>query len=159
MNESASYNITVRFGEFDGESCYEARVKELPDITEYADSFQEAYELALDSITTTANLLAEIGRTMPAPAHVTSDYSGRVTLRIPKTLHGSLAQMADDEGVSLNQLMVSVLAAFRGFGSAMDESGAGWMEVIDCEKAQSPVRTSTNIVSFNERKYPQVANW
>lgn len=117
MNKSASYNITVRFGEFDGDAYYEARVKELPDIAEYADSFQEAYELALDSITTTANMLAEIGRKMPEPAVMDTDYSGRVTLRIPRTLHGTLAQMADDEGVSLNQLMVSVLSAFRGFGS------------------------------------------
>lgn len=117
MNKSASYNITVRFGEFDGDAYYEARVKELPDIAEYADSFQEAYELALDSITTTANMLAEIGRKMPEPAVMDTGYSGRVTLRIPRTLHGTLAQMADDEGVSLNQLMVSVLSAFRGFGS------------------------------------------
>ena len=89
-----------------------------------------------------------------------TDYSGRVTLRIPRSLHGSLTQIAGDEGVSLNQLMVSVLAAFRGFGSAMDESGAGWMDVIDCEKVDSPVRTSSNVVSFSEQKYPQkAANW
>lgn len=67
MIESARYNINVRFGEFDSEVCYEARVKELPDIAEYADSYQEAYELALDSIATTAELMAEQGRKMPEP--------------------------------------------------------------------------------------------
>lgn len=97
-----------------GELCFEAKVKELPDLAEYADSWQEAYELALDAIDTTATLLAEQGRDMPVPASGVEDYSGRVTLRVPRTLHRSLALMAEDEGVSLNQLMVSALADFRG---------------------------------------------
>jgi len=46
------------------------------------------------------------------------NFSGRVTLRLPKTLHCSLAQKADDEGVSLNHLLLSVLSAFRGFDAA-----------------------------------------
>jgi len=70
--------------------------------------------LALDSITTTAAMLAEQGRAMPAPI-ATPHYSGRLTLRVPRTLHRSLAIMAEEDNVSLNHLTVSVLATFRGF--------------------------------------------
>jgi len=36
-------------------------------------------------------------------------YSGRVTLRVPKALHAQLDRLADEQGVSLNQLMSSAL--------------------------------------------------
>jgi predicted HicB family RNase H-like nuclease len=37
-------------------------------------------------------------------------YSGKVSLRMPKSLHRDLALLAAAEGVSLNQLMVVTLA-------------------------------------------------
>jgi hypothetical protein len=39
------------------------------------------------------------------------EYSGRFNVRIPKTLHAALANEADAEGVSLNQLVVAKLAS------------------------------------------------
>lgn len=127
MIDATAYTISIRRAEFDGEDCYEARVKELPDLAEYADSYTEAYELALDAIETTATLLEEQGRRMPAPAIPVDDYSGRVTLRLPKTLHRSLASKADDEGISLNHLLVSVLSTFRGFDAALQEDRDNWV--------------------------------
>jgi hypothetical protein len=39
MNVDAyAYNITIRRGEFEGETLFEARVKELPDLIEYGES-------------------------------------------------------------------------------------------------------------------------
>ena len=136
--DATNYSITVRHGDFGGELCFEAKVKELPDLAEYADSWQEAYELALDAIDTTATLLAEQGRDMPLPASGVEDYSGRVTLRVPRTLHRSLALMAEDEGVSLNQLMVSALADFRGFSAG---AVAQWRVVpVTQTPAENPAR-------------------
>jgi RNA polymerase sigma-B factor len=37
-------------------------------------------------------------------------HSGRLLLRMPKTLHAELAARSDKEGVSLNQYIVSALA-------------------------------------------------
>lgn len=37
-------------------------------------------------------------------------YSGKVNLRMPKSLHRDLARRAEEEGVSLNQFMVVALA-------------------------------------------------
>lgn len=135
MNDARNYSISVRFGSFDGDDCFEARVHELPDVVEYADSYKEAYDLALDTIATTAKMFNEKGLSMPAAQEPLEDYSGRVTLRLPKSLHRSLALKAEAEDISLNQLLVSVLSAFRGFDAAMTEGGKGWADATSERKS------------------------
>ncbi|WP_294030805.1 type II toxin-antitoxin system HicB family antitoxin [Thiolapillus sp.] len=119
MIDPHAYNITVRRGDFEGELCFEARVKELPDLAEYGDTFEEAYQLAIDAIETTAEIFAEKGKAMPMPKDVPDEYSGRVTLRLPISLHRALAEAAENEGVSLNQHLVNTLAYFSGFAAAV----------------------------------------
>ena len=50
MLDASKYTITVRKGIFDDEECFEARIAEFPDICEYGNSFDEAYNLAIDSV-------------------------------------------------------------------------------------------------------------
>ena len=92
-----AYNITVRECVFEGEPLFEARVKELPDVREYAESAQEAYDLTIDTIETAAGMFAETGRPVPPPTSPQDEFSGRVTLRIPRSLHRALASAAEDE--------------------------------------------------------------
>jgi predicted HicB family RNase H-like nuclease len=120
MIDASKYTITVRKGYFDGEECFEARVAELSDVAEYADSFEEAYTLAIDTIETTAELFAEQGKSMPAPIIPADDYSGRVTLRLSKSLHRALAKAADNENVSLNQHLTNILNYYAGYAQAAD---------------------------------------
>jgi predicted RNase H-like HicB family nuclease len=114
MFDPHRYAITIRQAEFDGQTLYEAKVRELPDIAEYAETHEEAYELAIDALTGTAEALAEQGRPMPEPVQSEEEYSGRITLRLPKSLHRRLAESAEAEAVSLNQYMLSVLAESGG---------------------------------------------
>lgn len=44
------------------------------------------------------------------PESFEQQHSGRLLLRMPKSLHGRLAAQASCEGVSLNQLAVSILS-------------------------------------------------
>lgn len=141
MTDAAAYNIVIRKGEFEGEICFEARVTEFPDIAEYADSYEEAYALAIDTIEVSAIALAEQGKPMPAPYIPADDFSGRVTLRIPKTLHRSLAQTADAEDVSLNQHLVNILSYYSGYANAM-EHGV-WREA-----AIPPQKKANNVLPF-----------
>lgn len=39
-----------------------------------------------------------------------TDYSGRLLVRMPPALHAELARRAAEQGVSLNQLVVTLLA-------------------------------------------------
>lgn len=110
MFDANRYTIVIRRAEFDGQALYEVKVRELPDIAEYAESHEEAYALALDALNATAGAFAEQGREMPPPFQSEEEYSGRITLRLPKTLHRLLAEKADEEAVSLNQYMLNVLA-------------------------------------------------
>ncbi len=112
-----AYNITVRRDSFEGEVLFEARVKELPDLAEYAESYEDAYSLAVDAIETAAEAFAEKGRKFPAAIVPADDFSGRVTLRLPRSLHRVLAETSDVEGVSLNQHLVNVLSYYSGFAA------------------------------------------
>jgi len=108
------YNITIRKGVFDNEVSYEARAKEFPGISAFESSAQEAYEYVIDAIETLEVMHNEKGTPMPSPFAPEDDYSGRVTLRIPKSLHRQLAEAADDDGVSLNQYINSQLSYALG---------------------------------------------
>ena len=148
-----AYNITIRRDTFEGEVLFEARVKELPDLAEYGENYEEAYTLAVDTIETAAEAFAEKGRRFPTPMAPADEFSGRVTLRLPRSLHRALAETADTEGVSLNQQLVNVLSYFSGFaaGSQM-ESLSVWRTVSSAQVAGNTARSHLRIVRDDDLK-------
>lgn len=125
-----AYNINIRRDTFEGEVLFEARVKELPDLAEYVETYAEAYDLAVDTIETAAAAYSEQGRTFPEALVPADDFSGRVTLRLPRSLHRAVAAAAEDEGVSLNQHLVNVLSYFSGFAASRQiETPAPWLSM------------------------------
>ncbi|MCL6447840.1 MAG: type II toxin-antitoxin system HicB family antitoxin [Armatimonadetes bacterium] len=54
----------------------------------------------------------ELGRSVPEP--ITGDFSGQLRIRIPKSLHRTLAERAKEEKVSLNQYISYQLARAEG---------------------------------------------
>lgn len=114
MSMNYDYTIVVRRITEDAETYFEARVREFPDLAEYADDPHEAYELAVDALETTEKWFAEHGKSLPAPAVEETEFSGRVTLRVAKSLHRILAEAATLEGVSLNQHIVNALSFGAG---------------------------------------------
>lgn len=155
----ADYSITVRQVNLDGEPVFEARIRELPDVVEYADRADEAYDLALDSIETTAIVLAEQGRPMPPPFEPVDDYSGRVTLRLPRSLHRSLADGAEAEGVSLNQHLVSMLAYQAGTRSGQaDLERDPWISG-GTTTLSGPARKGTHLRIVHSSDDPDTDEW
>lgn len=136
--DAQNYSITVRKGVFEGEECFEARVREFPDLTEYADSFDEAYDLAIDAIETTIAIFQEKNKPVPTPIEVTDDFSGRVTLRMPKSMHQAYSQWAESEDASLNQLIVNCLSHALGAFSTRHINGYQTVitNVVSIEKAR-----------------------
>lgn len=135
-----AYNITIRRDSFDGDVLFEARVKELPDLAEYGETYDEAYSLAVDAIQTAAEAFAEKGRAFPVAIVPADDYSGRVTLRLPRSLHRSLAESAEAEGVSLNQHLVDVLSYYSGFAAARQKDDATPWHSISVQPFTKPRR-------------------
>lgn len=149
------YNITIRLGEFEGEECYQATVKEIPSLSEYADTYEEAYALITDAIETLSEMYAEQGKVFPEPQTVTStEYSGRVTLRLPRSLHETIAESAENEGISLNSLISNVLAAYTGFGMGFKKTIENWHDL-----QSTPTHNSMRVAEIIEfQEYKQVAN-
>jgi predicted HicB family RNase H-like nuclease len=110
MNKPSEYGVSVRLVRRDGEETYEARVAELPDVVAFGDTYGEAYELALESIEGLQEQFADIGRDFPVPEAPETDFSGRITLRMSKSMHAAAHRRASADGVSLNQWIVEAVA-------------------------------------------------
>jgi predicted HicB family RNase H-like nuclease len=52
----------------------------------------------------------ESGAPIPEPTPAVPDVSGKMLLRMPRSLHQRLLQRAAEEGTSANQLAVAILA-------------------------------------------------
>lgn len=113
MNKQELFGYSVnliRLAEEDGGGWF-AEVPELKGcIADGSDPDQ-----ALNSLKNVVEIWLEVAqeekKEIPSPRiYVDSEYSGKFTLRIPKTLHRLLAQHADREGVSLNQYVLSLVA-------------------------------------------------
>ena len=61
------YTIIIQKGIFGGEYCFESRVLEFPWLADYADTYNEAYELILDSIVGTIEMFNERNKEIPIP--------------------------------------------------------------------------------------------
>jgi len=112
--DPGAFGITIRKKDIEGHGYFCGSVAELPDIEVFEETFQAAYEEILNIITSLKLLADEKKRTFPVPQSANDDFSGRVTLRIPKSLHRRSAAIADAEGVSLNQLFVTWIAEGMG---------------------------------------------
>jgi len=115
MFDPAAYAIAVRRTVVDGETLFEATLKEFPHVRGYGESSSEAYEQVIDAIEGLYEMAVKDGLPFPSPlVEADAEYSGRVTLRLPSALHRSVAVAAAQQGTSLNQFLVAVI----GFASA-----------------------------------------
>lgn len=88
-----------------------AEFPDLPGCVGAGDTVEEAVAMATDAKKAWLVAALEDGRSIPVPSSLyESEYSGKFTLRIPKTLHRELALQAEEEGVSLNQLILYLIS-------------------------------------------------
>lgn len=107
------YAITVVKMDDGHGTYYLARVIELPGLMMTGDTPAEAIA-NLESVKQEwMETYLRLGNKMAEPLHF-HRYSGKVVLRMPPSLHETLTTVAEIEGVSLNQHMVSVLSRSAG---------------------------------------------
>lgn len=113
--DAEAYTISIRREIHDGESYYVGRVAEFPNISSFQESFEEARAMVVDAIQTLKRIADEANQAFPVPYPVLPDkFSGRVTLRLPKSLHAKVARNAIQEETSLNQYLVTAIASYVG---------------------------------------------
>ena len=91
------------------EGGYVARYPELPGCITVGETLESAAENAEDAKKTWIEAALEGGTEIAEPISL-DDYSGQFKLRIPKSLHRSLAEHSRREGVSMNQYCVYLLS-------------------------------------------------
>ena len=108
------YHVTlVRDG--DGENGpWVAQVEELAGCTSRAETAEQAASGIQQAMSDWISEALREGREVPEPKPV-DEHSGRLLLRMPRTLHAELTRLAEREGVSLNQFITDALASAVGW--------------------------------------------
>ncbi len=91
------------------EGGYTIRFPELPGCLTCADTLDAVPTLAEDCKRCWLEAALEMGSPIPEPA-AEEEYSGQFKLRLPKSLHKSLAEHSRAEGISMNQYCLYLLA-------------------------------------------------
>jgi antitoxin HicB len=105
----ADYAIVVEALSEDDGGGWLASVPALPGCYGDGETRAEALEDALAAIEEWKDAARQLGRAIPGPGAL-----GQWRQRVPKTLHEKLRRLAAAEGVSLNQLVASLLAEAVG---------------------------------------------
>lgn len=136
MTDAERYAVTVRKVRIDDEEMWRATVRELPDLAEFAETREEAMDLALDAIESLKASAAEEGRPFPEPLEDEEEYSGRVTLRMSKSLHRAAALRAMSEDVSLNSFIVECVGLRTGSDFIVQSSEENSLEFAHLGQVQ-----------------------
>ncbi len=88
---------------------YAVSFPELQGCVTCSDTIEKAVKMAENAKKEWLNACLEDGIEIPSPLD-DNNYSGQFKLRIPKSLHRSLAEHSEKEGVSMNQYCVYLLS-------------------------------------------------
>lgn len=118
----------------DGREIWFAEVDDLPGCMSRGDTAAGAIDGVRAAMGAWISVALEKGQQIPEPRPV-HEYSGRFVVRVPRTLHGQLARRAQQETVSLNQLVANALAAAVGWRAVPAERSADAAEAAAETKA------------------------
>jgi antitoxin HicB len=104
------YSVELRRAPDEG---WFVHVREWPGCMSQADTAEDALANIQEVIPLWLEGALESDYEIPEPRGV-DDYSGRFMVRVPRSLHRDLAELAEREAISLNLLVNVVLAAFVG---------------------------------------------
>ena len=95
----------------DEDECYIAIAPDLAGCSAAGDSEEEALQEIRTAITLWLETAKKMKRKLPDPSPpLNASYSGKFLMRVPKTLHANLSRSAKQQGVSLNQYVLYMLA-------------------------------------------------
>ena len=101
------YPVLIKWSDEDG--GYIAIIPGIHGLSAFGESPQEALAQLKVAAHAYFKSLKKAGKPMPIFAKMTP-FSGQLRLRLPKSLHGELSQAAENEGISLNTYLITLLA-------------------------------------------------
>ncbi len=145
---------------------YFGRIKELEGCMTEGDTLEEVLELLEDAKKAWLEIALEDSIEIPLPESMREEkeYSGKILLRLPKSLHKKLVEAAQKEGVSVNAYIVSLLSkrnAEREFLRILNEKlekGSGYHEEIEAQEVlygEYEARLPAFVIPSTGRRYGQ----
>lgn len=130
-------------------STYAAKITEFPGCVAQGDTPEEAYRNLEAAAESWIEELVGMGQRVPEPS-VFNQYSGRIALRLPKSLHRNAAQLAEREGTSLNQFLVSAIAQSVGTSDLYQ----GMVQDLGTRLDELTAGTANRMIGFSENLMP-----
>ena len=104
MNKHA---ISIKWS--DQDNCYVATIPGINALSAFGTTREEALAELKIAAEAYFEALEAAGKTLPLPDKATP-YSGQLRLRMPRSLHAALSHEAEDENVSLNTYIITILS-------------------------------------------------
>jgi len=105
-NNTDKYTYRIAWSEEDG--CHIARCLEFPSLSAHGDTVEAALREIAFVVKECIQWLEEEGEPVPEPLGM-KKFRGHLTLRVPAEKHRELAIRSAEEGVSVNQFILSRL--------------------------------------------------
>ena len=102
------YPVVISELEDEGETIYKARIEELPGLVVYAHSLDDVVSELNTAKQAWFETALELNRRIREPNDL-DEYSGRTTIRMSRSLHKKLVELAKTENVSLNAVINQLL--------------------------------------------------
>lgn len=112
MTNKYNYKVEIiKLSEDDG-GGFLAEVPKLPGCISDGETREEALVNVQDAIKCWIETAEELNRKIPLSEEYKEeeDFSGKLSLRIPKSLHKNISEMAEKEGCSINQLIMMYIS-------------------------------------------------
>jgi len=112
MNKNIEYYMSLNYKVevYKDEEGYALRCPELRGCITTADSIEKGFKMIEDAKMAWFEACIEDNILIPEPSSL-EDYSGQFKLRIPKSLHRTLAERSREEGISMNQYCLYLLSS------------------------------------------------
>ena len=142
------YSIRITPEEAGG---YFAEVEELSGCMTQGDTIEEVMRNIEEAKESWLTVSIEEGLEIPQPKEM-EKYSGKFLVRMPRSLHRRLANLAEREGVSLNQLVVSLLSEKSVMKEIKQEIESSTWNVENIYLRKDPYRLNTSNIISNDFK-------
>lgn len=143
------YSINVIWSEQD--ESFMATCPEFPGLSAFGDTREEAIREAQVALQLFIEDYQDDGETLPEPRRV-QEYSGQTRLRMPTWLHRRLANEAERQGTSLNQLAVSYLSHGVGQSDAFRKQREAVMRAMQSYMQGGLERSFTLVVQSGSHR-------
>lgn len=110
------YPFTIRHLPKDDGGGYLIEFPDLPGCMSDGETIAEAIENGNDAVSCWMDAAKKAGRAVSKPGELEKQ-SGKWLQRVPKSIHLRLVERAEEEGVSLNTLVITIIAEALGKNS------------------------------------------